>query len=188
MRSRWLFPMTLILFSFVLSLSAQQKAPPATADDFEKAHQGVFGSQPDKGAEASRLTATFAGQSSGDSQNAPIKNYVDEYIFGRMQRDKIPHAPLANDYEFVRRVYVDATGLLPTPAQIRDFVASNDSNKRDKLIDSLIGSDDFADQWAWFWSDLFQAWDCPCRTTAVMWTKNGDSEGKPDGARWGFRR
>ena len=156
MRSRWLFLVTLILFSFVLSLSAQQKAPPATADDFEKAHQGVFGSQSDKAAEASRLTATFAGQSSGDSQNAPIKNYVDEYIFGRMQRDKIPHAPLANDYEFVRRAYVDATGLLPMPAQIRDFVASNDPNKRDKLIDSLIGSDDFADQWAWFWSDLFQ--------------------------------
>ena len=156
MRSRWLFLVTLILFSFVLSLSAQQKAPPATADDFEKAHQGVFGSQPDKAAEASRLTSTFAGQPSGDSQNVPIKSYVDEYIFGRMQRDKIPHAPLANDFEFVRRAYVDATGLLPTPAQIRDFVASKDPNKRDKLIDSLIGSDDFADQWAWFWSDLFQ--------------------------------
>ena len=103
MRSSWLFLVTLILFSFALSLSAQQKAPPATVDDFEKAHQGVFGSQADKSAEASRLTATFAAQTPGDSQNVPIKNYVDEYIFDRMQRDKIPHAPLANDFEFVRR-------------------------------------------------------------------------------------
>ncbi|PYS32943.1 MAG: hypothetical protein DMG14_33100 [Acidobacteria bacterium] len=155
MRSRWLFITTLMLFSFVLSLSAQQKAPPTT-DDFEKAHQGVLGTQPDKAAEASRLTATFAGQSSATSQDVPNKNYIDEYIFGRMQRDKIPHAPLANDYEFVRRAYLDATGLVPTPAQVRDFVANKDPNKRDKLIDSLIGSDDFADQWAWFWSDLFQ--------------------------------
>src|SRR5262245_40384368 len=156
MRSRWLFIGTLALLSFVVSVSAQQKPPATTADDFEKAHQGVFGSQPDKAAEASRLTATFAGQGSNTSQEIPIKNYIDEYIFGRMQRDKVPHAPLANDYEFVRRAYVDATGLVPTPAQIREFVANKDPNKRDKLIDSLVGSDDFADQWAWFWSDLFQ--------------------------------
>src|SRR5437667_910752 len=154
MRSRWLFFTTLIALSFVISVSAQQT--PRTADDFEKAHQGVFGTQPDKAAEASRLTATFAGQPSAASQNVPIKNYIDEYIFGRMERDKVPHAPLAGDNEFVRRVYLDATGLLPTPAQVRDFVANTDPNKRDKLIDSLIGSDDFADQWAWFWSDLFQ--------------------------------
>src|SRR5215471_7471018 len=156
MRSGWLFLVTLILFSFALSLSAQQKAPPATVDDFEKAHQGVFGSQADKAAEASRLTATFAGQGSGASEEIPIKNYINEYIFGRIQRATILHAPLANDYEFVRRAYVDATGLVPTPGQVREFVANKDPNKRDKLIDSLIGSDDFADQWAWFWSDLFQ--------------------------------
>src|SRR5215831_6454274 len=108
MRSRWLFIVTLVLSVFVLSVSAQQKAPPATADDFEKAHQGVFGSQPDKASEASRLTATFAGQTPATSQDVQIKNYIDDYIFGRMQRDKVPHSPLANDYEFVRRVYVDA--------------------------------------------------------------------------------
>jgi hypothetical protein len=156
MRSRWLFFVTLVLFSFVLTVSAQQGVPP-TADDFEKAHQGVFGQQPDKAAEASRLTATFASQRGGASQEVPIKNYIDEYIFSRMQKDKIPHAPVANDNEFVRRAYLDATGLLPTPAQVREFIASKDPNKRDKLVDSLIGSDDFADQWAWFWSDLFQA-------------------------------
>src|ERR1051326_5712087 len=97
MRSRWLFILTLVLFSFVLSVSAQQGTPPVTADDFEKAHQGVFGTQPDKAAEASRLTATFAGQATAAGQDLPAKNYIDEYIFGRMQRDKVPHAPLASD-------------------------------------------------------------------------------------------
>jgi hypothetical protein len=155
MRSRWLFFTALVLVSFALSVSAQQ-TPPKTADDFEKEHQGVFTPAPDKAAEASRLTAAFAGRSSATPQDVPIKNYIDEQIFGRMERDKIPHAPLANDYEFVRRAYLDATGLVPTPAQVSEFVSSNDPNKRDKLIDSLIGSDDFADQWAWFWADLFQ--------------------------------
>ena len=159
MRSRWLFIVALVLFSLVLSVSAQQTAPPTTpttADDFEKAHQGVFGSQPDKAAEASRLTATFAGQSATATGSIPRNNFIDEQIFGRMERDKVPHAPLATDQEFVRRAYLDAIGLLPTTAQVREFVASKDANKRDKLIDSLIGTDEFADQWAWFWSDLFQ--------------------------------
>jgi len=157
MRSGWLFIVTLVMFSLVLSVSAQQQNPaPVTADDFEKAHQSVFGTQADKANEASRLTATFAAQTPAASQNVPRKNYIDEQIFGRMERDKVPHAPLATDQEFVRRVYLDAAGLLPTPAQVREFVADKDPNKRDKLIDSLIGSDDFADQWAWFWSDLFQ--------------------------------
>src|SRR2546427_9690278 len=153
---------TLAVACLVFTVSGQNQqnkektAPPITTDDFEKAHQGVFGSDVDKGTEASRLTAAFAGK--GSSVVGPIsrQNYIDEQIFGRMDRDKVPHAPLANDNEFVRRIYLDATGLLPTPAQVREFVASKDPDKRDKLVDSLIGSDAFADQWAWFWADLFQ--------------------------------
>ena len=93
MRSRWLFFTALVLVSFALSVSAQQ-TPPKTADDFEKEHQGVFTPAPDKAAEASRLTAAFAGRSSATPQDVPIKNYIDEQVFGRMERDKIPHVRL----------------------------------------------------------------------------------------------
>ncbi|HYR43584.1 MAG TPA: DUF1549 domain-containing protein, partial [Terriglobia bacterium] len=159
---RLLFIATMAFTCLVFTVSAQNQqdkektAPPVTADDFEKAHQGVFASDVDKASEASRLTATFAG--TGSSAVGPIsrRNYIDEQIFSRMDREKVPNAPLSNDNEFVRRIYLDATGLLPTPGQVREFVASKDPDKRDKLIDSLIGSDAFADQWAWFWADLFQ--------------------------------
>jgi hypothetical protein len=161
---RLLFIVALAIACLVFTVSAQNQdkpktAPPIsprTADDFERAHQGVFTPDEDKAAEASRLTATFAGTASGPVGEVARRNYIDEQIFGRMERDKVPHASLAGDNEFVRRVYLDATGLLPTAAQVREFVASKDPDKRDKLIDSLIGSDAFADQWAWFWSDLFQ--------------------------------
>lgn len=143
--------------SVVCTVSAQQKQTTPTVDDFDQAHQGVFSNQPDKAAEVSRLTDSFAKPGTPVSGEVPRKNYIDEAIFGRMDRDKIPHAPLANDQEFVRRAYLDATGLLPTPAQAREFAASKDPAKRDKLIDSLIGTEEFAEQWAWFWSDLFQA-------------------------------
>src|SRR5436853_697924 len=159
---RLLLVVMLAVVCLVFTVSGQNQqdkektAPPITADDFEKAHQGVFGADVDKGAEASRLTAAFAGTAPSTVGPISRKNYIDEQIFGRMDRDKVPHAPLANDNEFVRRIYLDATGLLPTPAQVREFVASKDPDKRDKLVDSLIGSDAFADQWAWFWADLFQ--------------------------------
>src|SRR6266478_6245677 len=159
---RLLLVVTLAVACLVFTVSGQnpqdrqKTAPPVTADDFEKAHQGVFNSDVDKGAEASRLTAAFAGTSSSPAGPISRKNYIDEQIFGRMDRDKVSHARLANDNEFVRRIYLDATGLLPTPGQVREFVASKDPDKRDKLIDSLVGSDAFADQWAWFWADLFQ--------------------------------
>jgi hypothetical protein len=136
----------------------QQNQPQMNQDRLEAAHGALLNSQ-DKAAEASRLTQAVAAAlpSTGTSLGpVPRKNFVDEFIFGRMERDKIPHAPLAGDEEFLRRAYLDATGLLPTPDQVRAFAADTDPNKRDKLIDSLIGSDAFADQWAYHYGELLR--------------------------------
>ena len=84
------------------------------------------------------------------------KNLIDEHIFGRIERDRIPHAPISTDSEFVRRAYVDATGQLPSLENVAEFLANPDPLKRDKLIDSLIGTEEFGEQWAWFWGDLFR--------------------------------
>ena len=62
----------------------------------------------------------------------------------------------ANDYEFVRRVYLDLTGLPPTPEQIQAFVddTRDTTAKRDALVDQLIGSDDYIEYWTNKWADL----------------------------------
>src|SRR5207249_2013183 len=86
----------------------------------------------------------------------PRKNFIDEFILGRIERDGIPRAGLSSDEEFLRRATLDATGLLPAADQVRAFIANKDPNKRDKLIDSLIGTEEFAEQWAWFYGDLFR--------------------------------
>jgi len=121
-----------------------QKTPPPSInqDQFDKAHEGIFANQPDKAKEASRLTAEAAKNLPKGAMAAviPHKNFIDDHIFGRIEKDHIPHAPLATDEEFVRRAYLDAIGLLPTPDKVRRFVADNDPQKRDKLIDSLIGT------------------------------------------------
>ncbi|MBW3598780.1 MAG: DUF1549 domain-containing protein, partial [Planctomycetes bacterium] len=82
----------------------------------------------------------------------PQKNFVDQHVFGKLVKLGIPPSPLCDDSTFVRRVYVDITGRLPTADQARSFVESSDPQKRDKLIDQLLDSpgygDYFANKWA----------------------------------------
>jgi hypothetical protein len=66
-----------------------------------------------------------------------INNYLDEFIFGKIRRDHIPHAELCSDAEFLRRVALDLTGRLPEPEKIRDFLKDTDPKKREKLVDAL---------------------------------------------------
>src|SRR5262245_22767501 len=48
---------------------------------------------------------------------APRKNFIDEFIFGKMERDRIQPAPSADDQEFLRRAYLDLTGRIPSVEQ-----------------------------------------------------------------------
>ena len=69
---------------------------------------------------------------------------------------KILPSGLCTDAEFLRRVYLDLTGLPPTADEVREFLAdTRDSRvKRDELVDRLIGSPDFVDYWTNKWADL----------------------------------
>jgi hypothetical protein len=74
-----------------------------------------------------------------------------------MQREGIPHAPLATDQEFLRRVMLDLTGRIPTPVEVREFLADNARVKRARLIEPVIGSPGFVDKWSYFYLDLVRA-------------------------------
>ncbi len=98
-----------------------------------------------------------AGGRTAPQPRMPRNNFIDEYIFGKMERDGVPHAPLATDYEFVRRVTLDLTGRIPTPADLRAFLSDPDPAKRDKLIARLLHSEAYVDKWAYYFMDLFRA-------------------------------
>jgi len=110
----------------------------------------------DKRTQISRMTAevTGAAQNSG-----PVKrnNFIDDFVFGKMQQDRIPHAPLANDEEFFRRVHIDMIGRIPDSADLRTFLADTAPDKRDKLIDRLTGSKDWRAKWTYWFGDLAMA-------------------------------
>jgi hypothetical protein len=74
-----------------------------------------------------------------------------------MKRDSVPHAPLATDQEFMRRVKLDIAGRLPSSAELREFLADQSPDKRERLIERLVGSPEFVDKWAYFFMDMLRA-------------------------------
>jgi Protein of unknown function (DUF1549)/Protein of unknown function (DUF1553) len=149
---------SLVLVAQVSQNEQRPAQQPLDDDRIEGAHAPIF-SPPNTAQEASRLTeAASSALPASTASYAPVprKNFVDEFIFGKMERDKIPHAPLSGDSEFLRRAYLDATGLLPTVEEARAFLSSTEPNKRDKLIDTIVGSEAFADQFAYHYGELFR--------------------------------
>jgi hypothetical protein len=94
-------------------------------------------------------------------QNAPLSvarpDEIDRLIAHELQANNITPAPLTTDEQFVRRVTLDLTGHLPVPADVTEFVADRDPNKRAKLIDKLLDSDEYAQHWAEYWRDVVGA-------------------------------
>lgn len=84
------------------------------------------------------------------------RNLIDEEIFGTLAANNVPSAVMSTDEEFIRRVTLDLTGKLPAPADIRSFVASDSSTKRDEWIDKLLGSPAYVDKWTMWWGDLLE--------------------------------
>lgn len=87
-------------------------------------------------------------------RRAPRHNYIDNYVLAHLQQLHIPPSPPATDAEFVRRAYLDAAGILPTPQEAETFIKDQSPEKRNRLIDALMKKPEFADYWAYKWSDL----------------------------------
>jgi hypothetical protein len=82
---------------------------------------------------------------------------IDQLIAAELQTDKVEPAPLTTDEQFVRRVTLDLTGQLPLPADVTEFVADKEPQKRAKLVDKLLDSDEYAQHWARYWRDVLAA-------------------------------
>ncbi len=144
----------------ILTAGLQAQDPTQKLDDIEKAHRVLIQPTPSKSAAVGNLTVDLAAslpKQGSTLQETVIHNYIDQFVFERMRRDKIPHAPLSSDQEFARRAWLDATGRIPSADELQTFLADKRPDKRDKLIDRLTSSDAFVDRWAFYFEDLFRA-------------------------------
>jgi hypothetical protein len=89
--------------------------------------------------------------------NPPANNYVDEHAFNKLKMLNILPSDLCTDQEFVRRVYLDVCGILPTADEVQKFMDNKDEKKRSKLIDELLDRPEYADFWTLKWSDVFRS-------------------------------
>jgi hypothetical protein len=86
----------------------------------------------------------------------PEKNFIDHHVFAKLKTIGMPPSPVADDATFLRRVTLDLTGRLPTVAEMKDFLASNDAAKRSTRIDQLLDSPEYAEYFANKWSALLR--------------------------------
>lgn len=83
-------------------------------------------------------------------------NFVDELVHDKLRRAHVAPAPLCSDEVFVRRLYLDLLGVLPTPAETLAFLRDENADKRAQLIDRLLERDEFAAVQAMTWAEVLQ--------------------------------
>jgi hypothetical protein len=81
-------------------------------------------------------------------------NAIDDLVWAKLKTIGILPSELASDSVFLRRVYLDVLGTLPSPAEVRDFQKNGDADKRAKWIDKILDRPEYADYWAQKWADV----------------------------------
>ena len=102
-------------------------------------------------------TLTVMGDRSGfEWAEPPAWGEIDKLVSEKWQRMKILPSDVCTDEEFLRRVYLDLTGLPPKPLQLKLFLAdpTDSRTKREEVIDDLIGSPNFVQHWTNKWADM----------------------------------
>jgi hypothetical protein len=84
----------------------------------------------------------------------PYQTLVDPYAHRKWQLLGLVPSELCGDDQFIRRVSLDVTGTLPTPAELSAFVADADPQKRAKLVDRLLERPEYAYYFANKWADI----------------------------------
>jgi hypothetical protein len=116
-------------------------------------------------AEIATFVAPYA--ESVDLSGWSERNFIDRLAAGKFREIGIAPSPLCDDAAFLRRAFLDAIGTLPTPEEARAFLESKDADKRDKLIDTLLGltgdpakdvhNNAYAAWWTLKWADLIRS-------------------------------
>ena len=109
--------------------------------------------------------------------------FIDEHMLAKWKSLKLTPSAPSSDAQFLRRVYLDAAGILPTPEEVEEFLADPAPDKRARAIDRLTDREEFADYWAYKWSDLLLVSSRKLRSNAMWafynWIRDSVKANKP---------
>ena len=115
--------------------------------------------------------------------NPPVANYIDTLVHAKLRELQFLPSGLCADSEFLRRVHLDLTGMLPAASEASAFLADETSGKRTRLIDSLLASPEHAVFWAQRWGDLLRVNPTKLRSQGVevmnRWLVNAMADNMP---------
>ncbi len=84
------------------------------------------------------------------------RNYIDTLVHKKLRKLRISPSELCSDEAFLRRVYLDIVGILPNAEEYQRFVNEKAADKRERLVDELLGRKEFAELWVLKWAELLQ--------------------------------
>ena len=116
-------------------------------------------------------------------EELPTNNFIDELVWQRLKYLRITPSGPIDDAKFMRRVYIDIIGRLPTPEEARLFLEVGDAHKRERLVDALLERPEYVDHWANKWMDLLRPNPYRVGIKAVLnydnWIRQQFRENKP---------
>jgi hypothetical protein len=132
----------------------------------------------------SRLSVPYPNQvTEAGFSHFTVRNFIDELALKKWKQLNLAPSKAASDSAFIRRAYLDAAGILPTPEEVEEFLADQSPDKRAKLVDRLLQRDEFNDYWAYKLSDLLLVSSRKLRSEAMWdfyyWIRRSVEENKP---------
>jgi hypothetical protein len=113
----------------------------------------------------------------------PAQNFIDPLVSAKLRKLNVVPSELCDDSEYLRRVYLDVIGTLPTADEARRFLADTRADRRAKLVDELLARPEFADYWALKWADLLrvdrQSLGHKRAYQYYQWIRRGFADNKP---------
>ncbi|WP_395747454.1 DUF1549 domain-containing protein [Prosthecobacter sp.] len=116
------------------------------------------------------LVSLSSAQAAGQVETAAAAKQIDAVLAKDWAANKLKGNPQTDDATFVRRIYLDVIGRIPTTRETEEFLNSKDANKRAKLIDKLLASEAYVQHFFNYWADVLRV------------TSNGQQTGAITGA------
>ena len=116
-------------------------------------------------------------------RTSPRRNFIDDLNLEQLQTLHLRPSPPADDATFIRRATIDTIGRLPTRDETMSFLNDSGFDKKTRLVDRLLASEDFVAYWSYKWSDLLLVNGTKLRPVGVdayyKWIRNSVRENKP---------